>query len=114
LCPPYSAALHATRAARIKRRRKMRKAIISLVLVMSLTNVHSVLAQAPGFRQISPNEITYTPINTTKNLAAPVPTPPQAARPGFFRSMWAKMPTFLGGSTPLVPQVTPAPAMHTK
>jgi len=91
----------------------MRKAAISLVLVMSLTSIHSALAQAPGFRTISPNEIKYTPINTS-NLAAPIPMPPQTSRPGFFKSMWAKMPTFLGGAKPVVPQVTPSPAMHTK
>jgi len=85
-----------------------------VVLLLLVSSYGAVGGQTVGFKPISPDAIRYTPVNTSKNLAAPIPMPPQASQPGLFKRMWSKMPTFLGGSKPVMPQVTPSPAMHTK
>jgi hypothetical protein len=90
----------------------MRKITWAVALTVALTNLSWVRGQS-GFKTIKPSEITYTQIDTTRNLAAPIPVPPQKNQ-GFFSRMWSGMPAFLGGSKPVMPQVTPAPAMHTK
>jgi hypothetical protein len=92
----------------------MRKITVVAAFTVFLTTLAPAWSQTSGFKTISPSEITYTPVNINKNLAAPVPMPPQAASQGFFKRMWSRMPTFLGGSKPVIPQVSPSPAMHSK
>jgi hypothetical protein len=92
----------------------MRKIIIVSTLLFGLFGHTLAWGQNSGFKPISPKDITYTPINTSKNLAAPIPMPPGGSQPGLFKRMWSHMPSFLGGSKPVMPQVTPSPAMHTK
>jgi hypothetical protein len=91
----------------------MRKIIVVSTVLFGLSSQTLAWGQS-GFKPINPKDITYTPINTTRNLAAPIPLPPQASQPGLFKRMWSNMPSFLGGSKPVMPQVTPSPAMHTK
>jgi len=92
----------------------MRKVTVLIALFVGLSGHGLAWGQSSGFKTINPKDITYTPVDIGKNLAAPIPMPPQSSQPGFFKRMWSHMPTFLGGSKPVMPQVTPAPAMHTK
>ncbi len=91
----------------------MRRLLWSAAVAVSLGLVSQASAQhAVGFGGVNPKDVTFTPLDTSRVIAAPIPAPPRSS--GFsLKSLIPSFswPSFLGGkkNTVMVPAVPPKP-----